>query len=309
MKRFLVPGSIAGVLAFFTLAISACSTTPERVPELELARSTVQQLEREPMAQQAASEKLTRAREALIRAESALEDGESLTVVNHEAYVARRQAEIGLQLTSEAEAIAAQGKAESERNELRLQARTVEAEQAKTLAERRAAQAERSAREAEASRSMAQAAIDEADRLASQMKEMEAERTERGVVLTLGDVLFDTGQATLKEGATVAIDRLAEFMADNPERRLLIEGHTDSRGSEIYNRGLAMERASAVAEALMSRGIDSERLRPVGIGEAYPVASNDTPAGRQQNRRVEIVVSDGKGSFPQSAERRTTASR
>lgn len=307
MKRIPVTALVAGMT--LALALSACSTTPERVPELEQARATVQQLENQPKAQEAAADKLVRAREALTRAETALEKGEPLDVVNHEAYVARRQAEIGLQLTSEAEALAAQDRAEAERNELRLQARTLEAQHATQLAEQRATQAEKSAREARMQRSVAEAALDEADRLASELKDMKAERTKRGMVLTLGDVLFDTNRAELKQGATVAMDRLAEFMNDNPERNLLIEGHTDSRGSEEYNRGLAMERASAVAEALISRGIDSERLRPVGIGEAYPVASNDTKAGMQQNRRVEIVISDRDGSFPESAERRTIASR
>jgi outer membrane protein OmpA-like peptidoglycan-associated protein len=101
----------------------------------------------------------------------------------------------------------------------------------------------------------------------------------------------------------MAIDRLADFMEDNPERRLLIEGHTDSRGSEEYNQELSHRRAYAVTEALVQRGIESNRLRPVGLGESYPVTSNDSPAGRQQNRRVEVVVSDQDGSFPEAADR------
>jgi outer membrane protein OmpA-like peptidoglycan-associated protein len=299
--------SRAGICLALAASLAACSTTPERVVELEQARAAVQQLEREPKVQQAASETLGKARAALIRAETALAEGESLALVTHEAYVARRQAEIGMQLTSEAGAVESLREAERRRNELRLEARTVEAEQARMLAQRRAAEAERNAREAALSQSVAEAALDEADRLAGELKEMAAEQTERGVVLTLSDVLFDTGEADLRAGAMRAMDRLAEYMEGNPKRELLIEGHTDSRGSEEYNRQLAGDRANAVAEALVQRGITRSRLRTVGLGEAYPVASNENSAGRQENRRVEIVVSDPNGEFPAAAEERLTS--
>ena len=307
MKYVSVSVSRAAICFAVLASLAACSTTPERIPELERARAAVQQLEREPKVQQAASETLGKARAALIRAETALDEGEPMALVTHEAYVARRQAEIGMQLTSEADAVESLREAERRRNELRLEARTVEAEQAKMLAQRRAAEAERNAREAALSRSVAEAALDEADRLAGELKEMEAEQTERGVVLTLSDVLFDTGEADLRQGAMRAIDRLVEYMESNPKRELLIEGHTDSRGSEAYNRQLAADRAAAVAEALVQRGIARSRLRTVGLGEAYPVASNESSAGRQENRRVEIVVSDPNGKFPSAAEERLTS--
>jgi outer membrane protein OmpA-like peptidoglycan-associated protein len=292
------------VVTSLFLVLAACSSTPERVPELEAARSTVERFELAPGAQEAASEKLALAREALARAETALANNEPLEQVRHDAYVARRQAEIGLQLTTEADARARLQEGESRRNELRLQARTVEAERAEMRAERSTAEAQRSARDADLSRSVADAALDEAARLALALEEMEAEQTERGMVLTLGDVLFDTGRAELTAGAMATMDRLAEFLRENPDHRLLIEGHTDSRGSDEYNRNLSADRARAVAGALSQRGISRDRLRTAGMGEAYPVASNNESAGRQQNRRVEIVVSDGDGNFPDAAEQR-----
>lgn len=295
---------VTSVVTSLFLVLAACSSTPERVPELEAARATVERLELEPRARQAASEKLALARDALARAEAALANNEPLEQVRHDAYVARRQAEIGLQLTSEAESRAEVQEAERRRNELRLQARSVEAERAEMRAERSTAEAQRSARDAELSRSVADAALDEAARLALALEEMEAEQTERGMVLTLGDVLFDTGRAELADGAMSTMDRLAEFLSENPEHRLLIEGHTDSRGSDEYNRNLSADRARSVADALAQRGVSRDRLRTVGMGEAYPVASNDTSAGQQQNRRVEIVVSDGDGNFPEAAEQR-----
>jgi outer membrane protein OmpA-like peptidoglycan-associated protein len=123
-------------------------------------------------------------------------------------------------------------------------------------------------------------------------------------VLTLGDVLFDTDQAQLKAGAARTMDRLAEFMQSYPERRVLIEGHTDTRGSDSYNVDLSRRRAAAVADALVERGIPSERIETIGLGEAYPVASNESTAGMQENRRVEIVLSGPQGEF-RSGTRRT----
>jgi outer membrane protein OmpA-like peptidoglycan-associated protein len=314
-----VPGNISfqrlamiGWAGMILLALAACATTPERIAELDQARATVETLENHPKARQAASSQLTDAREALQRAEAALENGEPVEQIRHEAYLARRHAEIGLQMTSEAEAAEAISQAEARRNEVQLQARTVEAERSQRLAEQRALQAERSAREAETSQSVAEAAISEANRLADELNqlegELEAQQTERGLVLTLGDLLFDTAGSDLKEGAEVSMDRLAAFLNENPNRRLLVEGHTDARGSDEFNKELSARRADAVTEALVQRGIPSERLRSVGLGEDFPVASNETVAGMQQNRRVEIVVSNPDGSFPASAEQRAVAS-
>ena len=128
--------------------------------------------------------------------------------------------------------------------------------------------------------------------LADELKELQAKQTERGIVLTLGDVLFDSGQASLKPGAASTIDRLSNFLASQPDRSLIIEGHTDSMGSDSFNQQLSESRAESVKAALVAKGIPSERIVAVGKGEAAPVAGNDTSAGRQQNRRVEIVISN-----------------
>ena len=121
------------------------------------------------------------------------------------------------------------------------------------------------------------------------------------LVMTLNDVLFDTGQATLKAGADRALDRLAQFLKDSPGTHVIIEGHTDSVGTDDYNLGLSQRRAQAVADALRSRGVSTDRTETKGLGKAYPVASNDTQAGRQQIRRVEIIFSDESGRFAQTS--------
>ena len=129
------------------------------------------------------------------------------------------------------------------------------------------------------------------------MADLQAKKTDRGMVLTLGDVLFDTGQASLKPGATSILDRVAAFMNDNPRVNVRIEGHTDSTGSPDFNQVLSQNRAQSAATALQTRGVSPGRITAVGKGQELPVASNATAAGRQQNRRVEIVFSDKSGQF------------
>ncbi len=135
-----------------------------------------------------------------------------------------------------------------------------------------------------------------------ELEELNAKETSRGLVLTLGDVLFASGKATLLPGARRTLDKLVTFLKENPERKVLIEGHTDNVGSSAYNLDLSLRRAEAVKEALVAQGIDPERIVAQGYGEIYPVASNADAAGRQRNRRVEIVILD-EGVSPESMER------
>jgi outer membrane protein OmpA-like peptidoglycan-associated protein len=124
---------------------------------------------------------------------------------------------------------------------------------------------------------------------------------DRGLVLTVGDVAFDPGQSSLKASALTTVERLVQFMGDYPERSVRIEGHTDSAGDDATNLRLSERRAQAVRDALLERGIDAARITTIGYGEARPIASNDTPDGRQRNRRIEIVVSDEQGTFGDEA--------
>ena len=135
----------------------------------------------------------------------------------------------------------------------------------------------------------------EAEALRAEMEALQAEKTERGMVLTLGDVLFDLNKADLKPAGMRTVRRLSDFMMQYEDRRVRVEGYTDSTGSESYNQDLSERRAMAVRDALMAEGIARSRIEVMGYGEAYPVVSNDTSAGRQQNRRVEIVISDESG--------------
>ena len=132
----------------------------------------------------------------------------------------------------------------------------------------------------------------------AELRDIKATPTDRGMVITLSDVLFDTGSAKLRSGALRVVARLAVFMREHPDRTLAVEGFTDSVGSSLVNEELSRRRAEAVRAALMDAGIDGSRILARGYGNIYPVATSDTPEGRQRNRRVEIVVSDEHGTIP-----------
>ena len=260
MKNILIAVGVGALLA-------SCATAPQQNDRLNQARADVQALSQDPLAQQAASKDLESARGHLQEADAAFAQKKPATEVDHLAYLAQREAEAGEARVQEARSRQEVARADEQRNKVLLDARSQEADVAKTKL--MATQAELAA--------------------------LQAKHTDRGTVVTLNDVLFDTGQATLKPGADLTIERLAAFMKTNPQARVMIEGYTDSRGSDEYNDALSERRADSVENALVRRGVSSESVKAVGRGKAYPVASNETPEGRQQNRRVEIIFSDAPG--------------
>ena len=266
---------------------TGCATTPMHSDQLDEARVEVNKVSVDPLAQQAAGKDIEQARNDLQRAETALLQRQPAVDVNHLAYLALRHAQTGEARIAEARARQQVAQAQEERNRIQLQERDREVQNARSAA-------------ADA-KSNAAAAESDLARARQELQDLQAKQTERGMVMTLSDVLFDTGQATLKPGADRALDRLAQFLKDSPNSAVLIEGHTDSVGGDDYNLGLSQRRAQSVADALSSRGISSDRVQTKGLGKAYPVASNDTQAGRQQNRRVEIVFSDASGRFAQTS--------
>ena len=178
---------------------------------------------------------------------------------------------------------AVRAKAEAEQARLAAAAEAERAARAKAEAEQArlaaAAEAERAAR--------AQA---EAEMLMKELSELKAKQTERGIVLTIGDVLFAFGKADLSSKADRSVEKLAAFLTRYPDRNVLIEGHTDSVGSDEYNLELSRRRSESVMEKLVADGIDSGRITTVGYGKKYPAYSNDTEADRAQNRRVEVII-------------------
>lgn len=172
-----------------------------------------------------------------------------------------------------------------------------EAEEARSLAAAETERAGRAKAEAEQARMAARAEAERAakakaaaDQLMRELSDLKAKQTERGIVLTIGDVLFATGKADLSSDALRSVGKLADFLQKYLNRNVLIEGHTDSVGSEEFNLTLSEKRADSVKESLTSNGIAEGRIATKGYGKKYPVASNDTTVGKQQNRRVEVII-------------------
>ena len=133
--------------------------------------------------------------------------------------------------------------------------------------------------------------------LQAELNELQAQQTERGLLVTLGDVLFAFGKADLTAQAGPRLDKLAKFLTEFPERKLLIEGYTDSVGSASFNQTLSERRAAAVQQALIQRGVAADRIVARGYGKDFPVADNSSDEGRAINRRVEIVIADENGNL------------
>jgi outer membrane protein OmpA-like peptidoglycan-associated protein len=290
-------------LSFIASLAAGCGGLPDRVEVVEQARESIADVSREPLAGRVAAQQLQAAREALAAADDAYEEGEPLQLIEHQAYVAQRYADISRELVSEAVAREEVERGEAERNRIIAEARSREAASAQQAAAAANREVELQTRAADEQARAAEAAQERAQQLERELEQLEARNTDRGLVLTLGDVLFETGQSALMPGAMSTVDRLSQFMRDYPERSVRIEGHTDSVGGDAINQPLSERRAMAVRDALVARGIDSTRIQAVGYGSAQPVASNDTAAGRQQNRRIEVLISGEQGEFADAGSR------
>lgn len=162
-----------------------------------------------------------------------------------------------------------------------------EAEQARRLAESRASEVELARREADL-------AVQQAETLRQQLENLQLRQTESGVVVTLGDVLFETGQAELLATSHSSLVEVVDLLMSEPDKKIRIEGHTDAVGSEEANLQLSQRRAEAVRTALVELGLDPERVTAVGLGEDFPIASNEDEEGRSRNRRVDVILLDEK---------------
>jgi outer membrane protein OmpA-like peptidoglycan-associated protein len=323
---FVMKTGLALVMALVLFTIG-CATISEEEKNtaLERARAAYSKAQADPKIAANAQVAMYEAAQALQKAEQARDREE----MQHLAYIAERKAQLATaiaeqkiaeneiarlseekdkivlearereikQAKSEAEA----GALEAQRARKEAEAKAREIERAKGEAEAKALEAEKAKKEAEAkqreadmARLQAEEAVAKRQQLESEIKELQAKQTERGIILTLGDILFATGKSVLMPAAADTIDKLAAFLKKYSNRTVLIEGHTDSVGGETYNLGLSHNRADAVKAALVAKGVSEDRIKTKGYGESQPVASNATSGGRQLNRRVEIVIS-GEG--------------
>lgn len=285
-----------GLLAVITIAaLQACSTVPTENAQLAAAQAQLRLAQISSDVSALAPAELREAEMALDVAKAAWSKQGTLAEVDHLSYLASKKIDIAQTVTRQRVAEKAVTNAQGNRQDTLIVARTLEAEKAQDSA----AVAQRNAQAAQAAAVLAnqKTQMAEADTAAmkARLAEMDAKQTERGMVVTIGDLLFDNNSAVLQPGAGQSVQRLGAFLKAYPMRTALIEGYTDSVGSPQSNQSLSERRADAVKSALLATGVTSERLVVRGFGEGYPVGSNQTTDGRQGNRRVEVILSDDTG--------------
>jgi outer membrane protein OmpA-like peptidoglycan-associated protein len=245
-----------------SVALAACSTPPNA--NLEQARTNYTGLQANPQASKVAALETKEASDYLDKANKAYLDKEDQAKVDQLAYLTNQRVEVAKQ----------------------------------TIALRTA---ENNLKNAAAQR--AQARLDARDAQIKQLQDsLNARQTDRGTLVTFGDVLFATNKADLKSNGLVNINKLAQFLQENPDRKVIVEGYTDSTGSASYNQSLSERRAISVQVALIKMGVDPARIVTQGYGKEYPVAENSSVSGRAMNRRVEVTISnDNQPVIPRSA--------
>ncbi|MCK9469901.1 MAG: OmpA family protein, partial [Porticoccaceae bacterium] len=260
-----------------SLVLAACSSQPNQ--RLEEARESFNQLQNNPKALELAPLETKDAEAALKRADKAASGSSDTSEVNHLAYLVNQRVALANHTIALKDAEQQFRQVSNERAQVRLSARDAQIQNRE--AELQSREAQLRAKEQE---------IQERDaRILQLQEELDAKSTERGSVVTFGDVLFDLNKADLKSAAMANIQRLAAVLQEQPERKILVEGFTDSTGSDSYNLQLSQQRADSVRHALVAAGIDPARITTAGLGKAHPVSDNDTPASRAMNRRVEVT--------------------
>jgi outer membrane protein OmpA-like peptidoglycan-associated protein len=296
-----VRGSLIAAAIAATL-LAACTAAPVKPDGAAEARVKLTQLQSDPNLASRAAAAIEDADLAVRAAEQPEADKD---LAAHRVYIADRKVDTAKALAETRLAEDERAALTAQRDNARLEARTREAD----LAKGQVAAAKDQAAEAKADQAQQKVAADQARsdadaahlaaanseqqsaELQRQLDLLHAKPTDHGLVLTLGDVLFTTGKADLKPGATGNLNKLVAFLNKYPDRSVAIQGYTDSAGNEDSNQGLSERRANSVKSYLAGQGIGSERLSASGKGQSEPVASNATAEGRQQNRRVEVLIS------------------
>lgn len=287
--RFARTLSVAVAIAFVA---AGCATAPQSPQGSADVRTKLNVLQSNPTLAKKVPVEIREAEAAVLIAEAPV--GKDIALGEHRVYMADHLVDIASARAATRDAEDQRAMLSQKRDEARLDARTREADMAhrQTAMAQSKSEAERALALTAATKAESDAAdaAAKAKELQEQIDTLQAEATDRGLVLTLGDVLFATGRSDLTSGGNNSLDKLIAFLNEYPDRSVAIEGHTDDVGSLEMNQTLSQHRADAVKAYLTQHGIQSMRLAATGMGETQPIADNQSQSGRQQNRRVEVII-------------------
>ncbi|MFZ6690830.1 OmpA family protein [Undibacterium sp. SXout20W] len=286
MKKIsMTPGALL-MLAMLT----ACSTAPKATSLLDSTRQHYLLVQNNPKIALLAPLEMQQATEAMSLANQAASNNEADEVIDRLSKMAQTKIATAEEAAKQKNAENSIVDARKQRDEIRLSQRTVEANQQKDRAE----QAELSADAANVNTINAQQRV---LTLSFELAELKAKNTDRGIVITIGDLLFGSNDSRLKPEGIRELQKLANVLQTHQQQTILVEGHTDNTGTVAYNLTLSEHRSNAVSSALQLMGVARNRIFIHGYGEEFPVVENTTPENRQLNRRVEIVMSDMNGKI------------
>lgn len=302
---------ITPIAIAISVLLAGCSSLPKSTALLDQTRSDFMMAQNNPAVGKYAPLEMKQAGEALALANEAALNNDSEQRIDSLAYLAKQKIATTQEVAKQKVAEDEIQNSNKQRNEMRLDQRTQEANQSRLTAEQAklaAEQAKLSAANAKQATQVAQNETQEAQRIAqeaqaqaakleAQLAELSAKKTERGIVITFGDVLFDIDQARLSPAGMRNAQKLADVLQQNPKRMALAEGFTDSTGSASHNQALSERRSEAVRTALLGMGVARERISVRGYGESFPIAGNQNADDRRLNRRVEIILSDDSGKI------------
>lgn len=290
--------TFAPALLVIVALLAACSSAPTSTSLLDQTRGDYMAAQNNPMVASYAPLEFKQAGDALEAANAAATKNERPEQVDKLAYLAKQKIATAQEVAKQKAAENDVAKSGMQREQLRLEARTQQAESAQRAAQQAQMQAESAQQQAVAAQQQAASANAQNAALQAELADLAAKKTERGMVITLGDVLFGTDRAALTSDGRDTARKLGRILGENPQRTVLIEGFTDSTGGSAHNLELSQRRAEAVRTTLLDMGVSPERIASKGYGAAFPVASNDSAGDRQLNRRVEIVLSEDGAPIP-----------
>lgn len=283
--------SVMPTVLAMSIMLAACSSAPTTTSLLDQTRGDFSAAQSNPSVAANAPVEFKAAADALDRANAAADKKESVEAIDKLAYLAKQKIAVAQEVAKSKQAESDVANAGRQRDEIRLQQRTQEADKAKVSAEQAKADADAARRQAEAATASAREEQSKSAALQQQLADLQAKQTDRGLVITLNDVLFNTDKAELSAEGMRTAQKMADVLLQEPQSAVLIEGFTDSTGSSSHNLDLSQRRAESVRKALIGLGVKADKVATRGYGEAYPVASNTDAGSRQLNRRVEIVLS------------------